>query len=177
MDPQQHITPTTCSKQTDRQATVRRSLLTTRTIAVVSRCGDLLNCRSLTFLYIEIAKKIYTNVLESRHDRVNLLFLGGSVSTVSWEHFFLSLNQYYQSLRQEAPIKSDMAHVYRHHVRGITAQEVEGLVAWLRLTRTVAEHDEGEQTLCLQSSFVVKLILKMKRVCVCVFLFSRLEKH
>ena len=53
---------------------------------------------------------------------------------------------------------SDLAHVYRTggHVAAtggtagaraaISAQEVEGLLAWLELTRTVANHDEGKKT-------------------------------
>ncbi len=61
------------------------------------------------------------------------------MSTVSWDHFFMSMNQYYTNLRQEAPVTSDMSHVYRHHPRGITPQEVDGLAAVLKLTRTIAE--------------------------------------
>lgn len=72
------------------------------------------------------------------------------MSTVSWDHFFNSLHQYYSGLRQEAPLSTDMAHVYRHSAggsglaggTGITPQEVAGLVAWLRLAGTVAQHDD-----------------------------------
>ena len=94
---------------------------------------------------------------------VSLIYPGGSVSSVSWDHFFSSLNHYYTSLRQEAPIMPhaaadmSMSHVYRgvggfgHHPiaasaarQGISAAEVDGLCAWLKVTQTVAEHDEGE---------------------------------
>lgn len=68
------------------------------------------------------------------------LITGAQSSTISWDHFFLSINQYYSSLRQEAPLASDMAHIYRHHHRGITPQEVEGLMAVLKLVETVAEY-------------------------------------
>ena len=49
------------------------------------------------------------------------------------------MNQYYNNLRQEVPVTSDMAHVYRHQIRGITPQEVEGLSMVLKLTRMIAE--------------------------------------
>ena len=74
--------------------------------------------------------------------------LGGQAGTVSWDHFFTSMNQYYSNLRQEVPVSSDMAHVYRHQIRGITPQEVEGLCIVLKLTRVIAE-----QVSCI---FIVK---------------------
>ena len=61
------------------------------------------------------------------------------MNTVSWDHFFNSLNKYYSSLRQEAPTPGDLAHVYRHYPRGITPQEAEGLTAVLNLIRVIAE--------------------------------------
>ena len=61
------------------------------------------------------------------------------MSPVSWDHFFLSLNHYYMSLRQEVPTATDMAHLYRHYTKGITPQEVDGLTAVLQLIRTIAE--------------------------------------
>lgn len=67
-------------------------------------------------------------------------FPGGSASLVSWDHIFFSLNQYYTNLRKETPMSSDSAtQRYRHYHRGITPQELEGLLSVLRLTRTVAE--------------------------------------
>ena len=62
------------------------------------------------------------------------------MSSVSWDHFFMSLNQYYSNLRQEAPSTSDLQHVYRHHLRGITPQELAGLLAVMKLIRVVADH-------------------------------------
>lgn len=66
---------------------------------------------------------------------------GGSASSVSWDHFFDSLIQYYASMRQESP--AVMEHVgvpFRPPpVRTITPQELEGLCAVLKLTRTIAE--------------------------------------
>ena len=76
-----------------------------------------------------------------------LLTSGGQVSSVSWEHFFMSMNQYYVSLRQEAPMAADVSShaTYRHHMRSITPQEVEGLSAVLKLIRTIIEQvNSGE---------------------------------
>ncbi len=66
------------------------------------------------------------------------MLTGGQAGTVSWDHFFTSMSQYYNNLRQEVPV-ADMAHVYRHQIRGITPQEVEGLCVVLKLTRVIAE--------------------------------------
>ena len=66
---------------------------------------------------------------------------GGSASTVSWDHFFESLQQYYTSMRRETPGTRETAGPpFRSPpVRAITPQELEGLCALLVLTRTVAE--------------------------------------
>ena len=64
---------------------------------------------------------------------------GGHVSTVSWDHFFVSLNHYYMSLRQEAPVAADMTPLYHHYSKGITPQEVDGLTVVLKLIRCIAE--------------------------------------
>jgi len=59
---------------------------------------------------------------------------GAGMGTVSWDHFFTSLNQYYIGLRQSVP---------HHHAapmsgqRTITPQEVEGLRAVLHLIGAV----------------------------------------
>jgi hypothetical protein len=69
-----------------------------------------------------------------------VLFPGGQASTVSWDHFFASFSQYLASLRQELPSGVDPAHIYRHaHHRGITPQELDGLVSVLQLMRCIAE--------------------------------------
>ena len=60
---------------------------------------------------------------------------------MSWDHFFVSMNQYYVNLRQEnMPTAHDMTHIYRHHhqFRGITPQEVDGLASVLKLTQRIA---------------------------------------
>jgi len=62
------------------------------------------------------------------------------MNTVSWDHFFTSLNQYYVGLRQSVPHGATGFH---HHAalmsaqRTITPQEVEGLRAVLHLIATV----------------------------------------
>ena len=72
-------------------------------------------------------------------------FSGGSSSTVSWDHFFLSINRYYTSLRQEATSSPhpEVAQAHAMHrysvVKGITPQEMEGLLAVLRLTQVIAK--------------------------------------
>ncbi|XP_070580305.1 nuclear pore complex protein Nup205-like [Ptychodera flava] len=73
----------------------------------------------------------------------------GNCSSVSWDHFFISINQYYSSLRQEMPGLHD-THIYRHgSSRGITSQEMEGLLVVLRLTQQIAKQDDTARiTLC-----------------------------
>ncbi|KAL5010671.1 hypothetical protein ScPMuIL_012976 [Solemya velum] len=76
--------------------------------------------------------------------KMNGMTAGGAASMVSWDHIFSSLNQYFTSLRQEMPNSSDVSQVYRaRQIRGITAQEVEGLKAVLHLTRCVIEQNEN----------------------------------
>ena len=70
---------------------------------------------------------------------VTIFSTGGQVSTVSWDHFFVSLNHYYMSLRQEVPPAGDMTHLYCHYTKGITPQEVDGLTAVLKLICRIAE--------------------------------------
>ena len=52
------------------------------------------------------------------------------------------MSQYYTNLRQENAPHSDMTHVYRaphhHQLRGITPQELQGLVSVLQLTQRIA---------------------------------------
>jgi len=65
------------------------------------------------------------------------------MGTVSWDHFFTSLNQYYVGLRQSMPHAGGAT--FPHHPHGaamagqrtITPQEVDGLKAVLRLIATV----------------------------------------
>lgn len=66
----------------------------------------------------------------------------GLSNTISWDHFFMSFNQYYSNLRQEVPLVGDT--VYRHRttfLKGITPQEIQGLHAVLLLIRTIANND------------------------------------
>lgn len=89
------------------------------------------------------------------------VFSGGHSNTVSWDHFFISMNQYYTNLRHETGPASDMSHIYnRHHPRGITPQEIEGLACVLQLVRQVAEQVGGHffQILsCYNSSLTLSL--------------------
>lgn len=67
----------------------------------------------------------------------------GLTGPITWDHFFMSFNQYYNNLRQEAPPANDT--VYRHrsiYHKGITPQEIEGLHSVLLLLRVIAEQDD-----------------------------------
>jgi nuclear pore complex protein Nup205 len=81
--------------------------------------------------------------------KLHIVFVAGGtqLGTVSWEHFFASLNQYYANLRQEVP-QSNFSNYgkstpFRMHgapmaaVRSITPQEVDGLRAVLGLIGTI----------------------------------------
>ncbi|XP_071943661.1 nuclear pore complex protein Nup205-like [Antedon mediterranea] len=110
----------------------------------IRMAGDLLP-PSLYVPYIAMLSGLATGPLCAHHCfnllKVNGLSGGGSVTSVSWDHFFQSLSRYYSNLRQETGA---------HHVggqrqilgRGITPQELDGLVTVLKLIQTVAEWDE-----------------------------------
>ncbi|KAK7106896.1 nuclear pore complex protein Nup205-like [Littorina saxatilis] len=76
--------------------------------------------------------------------KMNGVSSGGSASTVSWDHFFESLQHYYTGMRRETPGARDMsgAPFRQPPMRTITPQELEGLCSLLELSRTVAEHNE-----------------------------------
>lgn len=67
----------------------------------------------------------------------------GYNNTVSWDHFFMSFNQYNANLKQDLPPVSES--IYRHsrlYTKGITPQEIEGLHAVLMLMKTVSDNDD-----------------------------------
>lgn len=63
-------------------------------------------------------------------------------STISWDHFFNSINRYFSNLRQEHPPINDTVYRHRNFPKGITPQEVQGLHSVLSVIRMVAEQDE-----------------------------------
>ncbi|KAJ8683712.1 hypothetical protein QAD02_019504 [Eretmocerus hayati] len=63
-------------------------------------------------------------------------------TTISWDHFFNSLNRYYFNLRQELPPTQDTMYRQRGHPKGITPSEVKGLEAVLQVVQVVAKYDE-----------------------------------
>ncbi|XP_063595108.1 nuclear pore complex protein Nup205-like [Penaeus indicus] len=63
-------------------------------------------------------------------------------SNLAWEHFMTALTQYYNNLRQEEPGAMDTMYRSRGTPRGITPQEVQGLLAVLQLMSMVAKKDE-----------------------------------
>ncbi|KAJ8314739.1 hypothetical protein KUTeg_006889 [Tegillarca granosa] len=112
----------------------------------VRLAGDLLP-PSLYIPYINMLTGLSSNQQSAHHCfdllKTNGMGSGGPASSVSWNHIFTSLNQYYTSLRREMPTSAETSHVLRApHSRGITAQEIEGLVAVLKLTKTIAEKNE-----------------------------------
>ncbi|XP_038064864.1 nuclear pore complex protein Nup205-like [Patiria miniata] len=91
---------------------------------------------------------------------------GGSSNTVSWDHFFMSINRYYTTLRQEAtssphPEVGQAHSMHRYSVtKGITPQEMEGLLAVLRLTQVTAKWDENARiALCENQSWLPIVLL------------------
>lgn len=68
---------------------------------------------------------------------------GSSASTtISWDHFFKSLSQYYDNLRKELPPSQDTVYRQRSHPKGITPEEVKGLEAVLLVVQVIAKNDE-----------------------------------
>ncbi|XP_011172617.2 nuclear pore complex protein Nup205 [Solenopsis invicta] len=63
-------------------------------------------------------------------------------ATISWDHFFNSLNRYYYNLRQELPPSQDTVYRQRCHPKGIMPQEVKGLEAVLLVVQVIAKNDE-----------------------------------
>ncbi|XP_071502201.1 nuclear pore complex protein Nup205-like [Diadema antillarum] len=117
----------------------------------VRMAGDLLP-PSLYIPYLHLLTGL-ANGPQSAHQCFNLLKAngmgaGGSVGSVSWDHFFLSLNRYYSSLRQEVRLPSPFqelgqtAQAYRLGSKGITPHELEGLINVLKLVQAVARKDE-----------------------------------
>ncbi len=92
---------------------------------------------------------------QSAHHCFNLLKLngigsGGGANTVSWDHFFSSLQQYFANLRQELtpqqqmlPSSDTIYHVGRPLTRGISPAEILGLMSVLKLVQTVASNCEA----------------------------------
>lgn len=111
--------------------------------------GDLLP-PSLYVPYIDMLIGLSSNPQSAHYCfdllKINGMGSGGPASAVSWYHIFLSLNQYYSSLRREVPSSQDM-HIsvgpQGPHHRGITPQELEGLVSVLKLCRVVSENNEN----------------------------------
>ncbi|PIK50509.1 putative nuclear pore complex protein [Apostichopus japonicus] len=112
--------------------------------------GDLLP-PSLYVPYLEMLRGL-SNGKQSASCCFNLLKMngtggggGGSVRSVSWDHFFGSFNRYFSSLRQDMRPESPFQDPNRTptgYNKGITPQELDGLIAVLKLTQTVASWSE-----------------------------------
>ncbi|CAG2238144.1 NUP192 [Mytilus edulis] len=107
--------------------------------------GDLLP-PSLYVPYINMLTGLASNTQSALHCfellKANGLASGGPSSSVSWNHIFVSLNQYYSSLRRETPTSSEVSQ-RAPHIRGITLKELEGLISVLRLANVIAEKNEN----------------------------------
>ncbi|XP_052893264.1 nuclear pore complex protein Nup205 [Anopheles moucheti] len=83
--------------------------------------------------------------LQAARSAFNLLKQGSAYSgssTVSWDHFFNSLSEYYFNLRQEQNPQSETVYRNRMICRSISPQELLGLQAVLQVVQAVARHDE-----------------------------------
>ncbi|XP_067131322.1 LOW QUALITY PROTEIN: nuclear pore complex protein Nup205 [Centruroides vittatus] len=112
----------------------------------IRQSGDMLPA-PLFVPYVDMLAGLSGSKLCAHHCYMLLKLNGknstGQCSIVSWDHIFASLNRYYTSLRVELPPASNQ-YTYRQHsaMRGITPEEVEGLISALRLIETVVSNDE-----------------------------------
>jgi len=68
---------------------------------------------------------------------------GGVGNSISWDHFFSSLHQYFVNLRQENQLAtSDTIYRLRPMTKGISPAEIQGLAAVLKLITVVSDHSE-----------------------------------
>ncbi|KAK7872950.1 hypothetical protein R5R35_004260 [Gryllus longicercus] len=89
--------------------------------------------------YMKMLRSLASSPRAARN-AFNFLKQNGN-GTVSWTHFFKSLEKYYSNLRQELPPTTDTVYQPRSFPRGILPQEIHGLQAVLGVVRAVAEHD------------------------------------
>ena len=85
--------------------------------------------------------------------------VNGGANTISWDHFFNSLQQYFNNLRQDS---FDQHHPYqdtiyrtslaRQMTKGISPGEIQGLAAVLRLIATVSHNSDPARAAIVQSS-------------------------
>ncbi|XP_017786279.1 PREDICTED: nuclear pore complex protein Nup205 [Nicrophorus vespilloides] len=108
----------------------------------VRLAGDMLP-PSLFVSYLTMLTSL-SNCQQAARNCFNMLKqTSGFNNNFTWDHFFMSFNQYYSNLKQDAPSGNDT--VYRHsrmYHKGITPQEIEGLHAVLMLMKEVATHDD-----------------------------------
>ncbi len=133
----------------------------------VRLAGDLL-MPSLYVPYLNLLVSLSGHPQAALHC-FNLLKLNGlsgghqqGANTISWDHFFGSLQQYFSNLRQEQqhphqkmlPVTDT---IYYHGggrplTRGISPSEIQGLVSVLRLVRAVADNCEAARVAIAENS-------------------------
>nr|XP_054774519.1 nuclear pore complex protein Nup205-like [Lytechinus pictus] len=135
----------------------------------VRMAGDLLP-PSLYIPYLHMIQGV-SNSHQSAHHCFNLLKANGmggagaSVGSVSWDHFFFSLNRYYSSLRQEIRSTSPFQEVgqsaqsFRLGAKGITPQEMEGLINVLKLVQVVARENEDARIAMVENQSWLPTVL------------------
>ncbi|KAL6266497.1 hypothetical protein P5V15_003346 [Pogonomyrmex californicus] len=100
----------------------------------------------LAGLFISYMKMTSSLVLSPQAARYIFNFFkpneSSSSATISWDHFFNSLNQYYYNLRQELSPSQDTIYRQRCHPKGIMSQEVKGLEDMLLVIQVIAKNDE-----------------------------------
>ncbi|RZF40837.1 hypothetical protein LSTR_LSTR003347 [Laodelphax striatellus] len=95
--------------------------------------------------------------------------------SVTWDHFFTSLNRYYCNLRQEAAPTSDTIYRHRPFTKGITPQEIQGLLVVLGVIRSVAENDEVSRLALCENPTWAPLSILLGLVSCCVQISLKAE--
>ncbi len=128
----------------------------------VRLAGDLL-MPSLYVPYLDLLVSLSDHPQAALHC-FNLLKLNGlaggqqGANTISWDHFFGSLQQYFANLRQELPqqkmlpMSDTIYHLGRPLTRGISPGEIQGLVSVLRLIQSVADNCEAARVAIAENS-------------------------
>lgn len=79
---------------------------------------------------------------------------------ITWDHFFVSFNRYFNYLRQESLPTSDTVYRTGPYNKGISTQELNGLEAVLDLIQTIAENDPlSAEMFCHVSSWSAMPVL------------------
>ncbi|KOX72429.1 hypothetical protein WN51_01529 [Melipona quadrifasciata] len=134
-----------CHDSTHTSASTYINRLPSRQVALfkfVRLAGEILPA-GLFVPYLKMIASLASSPQAARQ-AFNFLKPNGSSgsTTISWDHFFKSLSQYYDNLRKELPPSQDTVYRQRSHPKGITPEEVKGLEAVLLVVQVIAKNDE-----------------------------------